>query len=493
MDTKNRFLLPLLLTGLTYAPGQLAAQTFTTLYNFTARSVAASYTNADGGAPQGLILSGDTLYGTCISGGSSDKGTVFAVKTDGTGFTTLYSFSSSTPPPAPLINADGIEPNRQLVLSSNTLYGTCQAGGSSGSGTVFAVKTDGTGFSAIYSFSAVPDYALGGPNSDGAWPMSGLMLSGGPLYGTARSGGNSGNGTVFMLNTDGSGFTAAYSFTDPFVSPSNVTNADGAQPFGGVILSGNVLYGTCEAGGDSAVGTIFKVNTDGTGFTTLHSFAWTDGAHPLAGLVLSNSTLYGTTQYGGSSGSGTVFKLNTDGTGFKTLHTFSAPNSGTFVNTDGLSPRRELLLSGNTLYGTCPQGGSSGSGTVFSLKTDGSDFEVVHSFSNTDGASPTGLVLSGNTLYGAAGNGGLFGSGTIFSISLPPTPPQLTLALSGGSVVLTWPTSATGFSLQSITNLVSLGAWTFISATPVVVNGQNTVTNPISGTQQFYRLVLSTQ
>jgi hypothetical protein len=30
--------------------------------------------------------------------------------------------------------------------------------------------------------------------------------------------------------------------------------------------------------------------------------------------------------------------------------------------------------------------------------------------------------------------------------------------------------------------------WTTNSPAPVVVNGQNTVTNPISGAQQFFRL-----
>jgi len=49
-------------------------------------------------------------------------------------------------------------------------------------------------------------------------------------------------------------------------------------------------------------------------------------------------------------------------------------------------------------------------------------------------------------------------------------------------------TNATGLSLQSTTNLVSPGAWTTVSPSPVIVNGQNTVTNPISGMRQFYRL-----
>jgi hypothetical protein len=52
-------------------------------------------------------------------------------------------------------------------------------------------------------------------------------------------------------------------------------------------------------------GTIFRVNTNGTGFTNLYSFTnGSDGADPVAGLVLSGNTLYGTAQYGGDSALG---------------------------------------------------------------------------------------------------------------------------------------------------------------------------------------------
>src|SRR6266581_136289 len=88
------------------------------------------------------------------------------------------------------------------------------------------------------------------------------------------------------------------------------TNRDGAGPSAGLILSGNTLYGTAYEGGSGGNGTVFKVNTDGTGFTTLHSFAGPDdGANPEAGLILLGNTLYGTAQCGGSSGKGTVFSL----------------------------------------------------------------------------------------------------------------------------------------------------------------------------------------
>jgi hypothetical protein len=59
---------------------------------------------------------------------------------------------------------------------------------------------------------------------------------------------------------------------------------------------------------------------------------------------------------------------------------------------------------------------------------------------------------------------------------------------SQGNVILTWPTNAAGFNLKSTTNLVSPAVWTSVFPGPAVVNGQNAVTNPIAGTQQFFRL-----
>ncbi len=102
---------------------RVSAQTFTTLYNFYLTGTNANKPLA------GLLLSGNTLYGTASGGGISvDWGTVFAVNTDGTGFTKLHSFTGGS---------DGYRPSGGLVLLSNTLYGTAYYGGSSGNGTVF--------------------------------------------------------------------------------------------------------------------------------------------------------------------------------------------------------------------------------------------------------------------------------------------------------------------------------------------------------------------
>ncbi len=66
--------------------------------------------------------------------------------------------------------------------------------------------------------------------------------------------------------------------------------------------------------------------------------------------------------------------------------------------------------------------------------------------------------------------------------------PLLTLIPDGANVILTWPTNAVGFTLQSTTNLISPADWSTNSPAPIVIGGQNVVTNPITGPQQFYRL-----
>lgn len=181
----------------------------------------------------------------------------------------------------------------------------------------------------------------------------------------------------------------------------NFAGGDARYPQAGLVLSSNTLYGTGSAGGSADLGAVFKVNTDGTGFTSLHSFmGGSTGNLPLAGLVLAGNTLYGTADQGGSGGNGTVFKLNTDGTGFTTIHSFAVAEGPLFTNTDGIYPDAGLALSGSTLYGTAAGGGSSDNGTVFSVNTDGTGFATLYSFSaikppvaggtNSDGSGPCG-------------------------------------------------------------------------------------------------------
>jgi uncharacterized repeat protein (TIGR03803 family) len=322
-----------------------------------------SFTNSPSGQnPDGtLILSSNTLYGTTYYGGNFGAGTVFAINTNGMGLTNLHSFSGN----------DGNYPEVGLTLSGNTLYGTTEGGGSLGSGVLFKVNTDGSGFTNLHNFNGA---------SDGAVPHA-VLISSGIVYGTAIRGGTNGNGTVFAINTNGTGFTILHTFKAGSGSFPKVTNSDGAFPVAGLIL-GNTLYGTAYSGGTNGNGTVFAINTNGTSFTNLYFFTATsgsnltnsDGANPGPNdiLVLLGNTLYGTAYSGGISGNGTVFAVNTNGTGFTTLHSFTVEIGGTNgdasgTNSDGASPYAGLILSGNTLYGTTKSGGSLGFGTAFAL------------------------------------------------------------------------------------------------------------------------------
>src|SRR6266705_334972 len=156
LSTEAPFLLPVLIAALgLMLAGRLSAQTFTVLHSFTAGSTNSSgvYTNIDGAGPScGLILSGNTLYGTAFGGGALRRGTVFAVNTDGTGFTTLHAFTG---------DSDGASPYAGLILSGNTLYGTALGGGSSGAGTVFSL-----------SFRPQLTIVRSGPNVILTWPTN---------------------------------------------------------------------------------------------------------------------------------------------------------------------------------------------------------------------------------------------------------------------------------------------------------------------------------
>jgi uncharacterized repeat protein (TIGR03803 family) len=360
---------------------------FSTLHSFSpggANSLG-NYTNSDGTTPfAGLILSSNSLYGTTAGGGSGGTGTVFKINQNGLGFTNLHSFTATSGSPL-FANSDGANPVAGLVLVGNTLYGTAQNGGNAGNGTVFKIDTSGSNFSVVYSFSLGANNASGiYTNGDGAIPVAELTVSGRTLFGLAQYGGHSGSGTAFSINIDTLQFTNLYSFnaTTYDAALALYINSDGAFPVSGLILSGNTLYGTAQKGGSAGTGTVFSIETNGSAFTNLYSFSAptydvvlgdytnSDGFFPLAPLILSGTTLYGTAEDGGSADAGTVFSLNTNGSNFTTLYTFAPGTNNAanvFTNIGGALPVAGLTLSSNTLYGTAAIGGAHGEGTLFAL------------------------------------------------------------------------------------------------------------------------------
>lgn len=442
------------------------AQTFATLRSFSK--------NDDGASPNaGFILNGQTLYGA-TQYGTNGSGTLFAIQTDGSGFELLHTFAPHTGFINNFYNADGVFPNGNMILASNVLYGMTQSGGTNGNGTIFSVKIDGNDFTNLFVFSG---------GVDGGTPFEGLAISGNSLYGATVDGGTNGYGTVFSINTDGSNFRNLHSFPPYHYNGSNFfTNSEGSNPAGGLVLVDGTLYGTTTGAGTNGCGVIFSMNTNGTQFTVLHHFAFNEGFNPRAVLLHLNDTLYGTTSGGGVNSNGAVFSIKTNGTSFGTLFNFSRA-------TNGSTPIARPMVNGANLIGTTKIGGKNDCGTIYMVQANGLGFTNLYNFTGSiDGANPVGGVVSfGNMVYGSASAGGTNGYGTIFSLALP-IPPNLAILRSGSNVILTWPTNIIGYNLQSALDLQPPVTWNPVSPPPVVVNGQNTVTNPLAATQQFYRL-----
>jgi uncharacterized repeat protein (TIGR03803 family) len=373
--------------------------------------------------PMGQLIEGfdGKLYGTATNSGFAEfssgfEGSVFRVNKDGSNFVPLWKFGA--------MPYDGSNSFAGVVLGSDgSLYGTTYVGGSNNLGTVFRLTSAGNNG---YTNKILKSFT--GLNGDGANPSCKLILGfDGWLYGTTYNGGSNNVGVLFKLQTNGTSFTILHTFS--------TASTDSANPFAGVIQGTNgLLFGVSSNGAASGHGAIFRISTNGTGYTNLRSFngATTDGAYPVANLVCdTNNVFYGVTLAGGANNLGTAFKINGDGTGYAVIANFTG--SGGAV--PGAQPRSCLIIARDgMLYGTTELGGATSTnndGTVFRLNKNGSGYTVLHTFSfslnNNDGSDPQGGLLQGSDggIYGTAFNGGRneFGTpqqGTIFSLGLIP-------------------------------------------------------------------------
>ena len=261
-----------------------------------------SFDFTGGATPMGSMIFDDkgNLYGTTWGGGNVDDGccgTIFKITRTGT-FKVLYNF---------FFGIDGYEntgigPEGGLTIDSEgQLYGTTYSGGEIlgvSNGTVFRLSPKGV-ITVLHSFTS---------GTDGAHPHAGVIEdSSGNFYGTTEAGGKYGLGTVYKLTRSGNNYVESvlYSFTgqDDGKAPDGplYLGASGTL-YGTTGDGGDPNYCRC--------GVVFKLAPNGS-YTALHQFTYaTDGGFPHAGLIADGQgNLFSTADGGGAGGAGTVFKL----------------------------------------------------------------------------------------------------------------------------------------------------------------------------------------
>lgn len=301
---------------------------------------------------------------------------------------------------------DGASPTSRLTFQNGNLYGTTKTGGAYGNGSVFQLSPAGNGKwteTLLYSFCPASPSCTDGQNPTYSYV---IFDKAGNMYGTAYAGGSSGNGVVFKLSQSGNTWTETvlYSFAN---SP------DGANPINGLIMdpAGN-LFGTTYAGGAAGGnGTVFEMSQSAGVWSEQPLFAINSIG---SGLIMDSAgNIYGTTF-------SSAFELVSNGKGgfnFAPIFTFNPANA----KTQGSNPMGTLAFDGaGNLWGTTITGGANNFGVLYRLVkgTKGWTQNVLGSFSAHTGENPyAGVVFdkAGN-IFGTTSSAGFYGGGTVYEL-----------------------------------------------------------------------------
>jgi uncharacterized repeat protein (TIGR03803 family) len=258
--------------------------------------------------------------------------------------------------------------------------------------------------SVVYKLSGTSSLKVASFKTDGAPTLlhdfkitdptdcNGVVIGpGGKLYGTTLTGGTYYNGTLFSVNADGSGFKTIYDYKNARTAIPPATSPDGKL----YIVISDSLY---------------KLSADGITLAFITKLA------PFCRrvVVTDDQWIYGC----GSDGTaGFIFRIKTDGSGYSVLHVFDRYTEGAIDVANTLV----CITPTGRLFVTCSSGVNS-LGTLASMRTDGSDFQVNKTFSSAD-RTPygTGPLTSGAVSYDNGKiiftmvSGGDYSAGTILS------------------------------------------------------------------------------
>ena len=121
---------------------------------------------------------------------------------------------------------------------------------------------------------------------------------------------------------------------------------------------------------------------------------------------------------------------------------------------------------------------------------EGRQFPLIHPLYDI-GPAPTNRFDAIGVFLQESGSGtdGTFGYQLFVQEVEPSAPVMLAIAMQPATMqpLVTWPGSLSNYQLQSRNALTTQG-WTTVTNTPVLTNGQNTVTFPRTPAPQFFRL-----
>ena len=161
-----------------------------------------SFDGSDGEEPSGMVLAADrNLYGTTATGGANNNGTVFRLSPAGK-FTTLYSFCQQGSCPGGYDPQEGLMQGLDGALNNVAEGGHNKCVSGNPCGTVYRISLSG-------KFTTLLDFPAGGLKGWSPTPGSLLQTPDGNLYGSTDAGGASGGGTIFKISPGGK-FTTIY-------------------------------------------------------------------------------------------------------------------------------------------------------------------------------------------------------------------------------------------------------------------------------------------
>ena len=157
--------------------------------------------------------------------------------------------------------------------------------------------------------------------------------------------------------------------------------------------------------------------------------------------------------------------------------------NGTSVNSMTLQPDGKVLIGGSFTNVN-----SKRCNNIARLNPDGSLDNSFNPGNGANGALVYSMALQSDGELLIGGDFTVFNSAPRWRVARLLGDLWLATVRSGPNVVLSWPTNAAGYTVQSATNLVAPVAWVDSTDVPVAVGTQFTITNTTSASRQFFRL-----